>query len=301
MKPRQYNRREFVTTVGQALGTSALLMSPATAFSAHRPAAPFTVGGVIDIILKEIPGAPFAETVDTLKSGSREQPVKGIVSTMFATIPVIEKTAALGANFIIAHEPTFYNHRDDVEWLANDDVYAFKKELLNKHGIAVWRFHDYWHTHKPDGIITGVLKKLEWSSYADAENLQVISLPSAPLKKIAEHCKKKLGIEKVRVMGDLAQDCKRVLLLPGASGGMNHISRVRQIKPDVLIVGELSEWETSEYIRDAEAMGRKVSLIVLGHAVSEEPGMEWLVSWLQPRVPGIGVTHIKAGNPFTFL
>ena len=69
-------------------------------------------------------------------------------------------------------------------------------------------------------------------------------------------------------------------------------------KPDVLVVGEVHEWETAEYIRDAQAMGSPMSLIVLGHAESEEPGMEWLVPWLQPRVGEIKVKHIASHNPF---
>jgi putative NIF3 family GTP cyclohydrolase 1 type 2 len=36
-----------------------------------------------------------------------EQKVSGIVTTMFPTIEVIEKTAKVGANFIIAHETPF--------------------------------------------------------------------------------------------------------------------------------------------------------------------------------------------------
>jgi Tfp pilus assembly ATPase PilU len=71
--------------------------------------------------------------------------------------------------------------------------------------------------------------------------------------------------------------------------------------PDVLIVGEVHEWETAEYIRDARLMGGKTSLIVLGHSVSEEPGMEWLVQWLQPKVPGMPIRHIASGEPFSWL
>ena len=36
-----------------------------------------------------------------------EQEVTGIVTTMFPTIEVIERTAKAGANFIIAHETPF--------------------------------------------------------------------------------------------------------------------------------------------------------------------------------------------------
>jgi putative NIF3 family GTP cyclohydrolase 1 type 2 len=68
----------------------------------------------------------------------------------------------------------------------------------------------------------------------------------------------------------------------------------------LIIVGELAEWETAEYVRDSRAMGTKRSLIVLGHSQSEEPGMKWLVQWLQPKIKDIKVTHVPSNNPFTF-
>ena len=128
------SRRTFLAKMGFMLGTSGALTSlgSAKANSFNFPHAKMTVQQVIDLILTTIPGAPFKETVDTLKSGDGQQEVKGIVSTMFATVEVIRQSAALGANFIIAHEPTFYNHRDDVAWLEGDQVFQFKNELLKK-------------------------------------------------------------------------------------------------------------------------------------------------------------------------
>ena len=70
---------------------------------------------------------------------------------------------------------------------------------------------------------------------------------------------------------------------------------------DLLIVGESSEWETPEYIRDARALGKKWSLIVLGHINSEDPGMEWLVQWLKPKLPGIPIEHLDSGNLFSWV
>src|SRR5215218_7637724 len=99
-------RRQFITTMLKAAArTSAFFLLPGLS-KAQKPAsgaAPVTVQQVIDLILKSIPGTPFAQTVDTIKAGDPNQVVKGIVTTMFATAAVIEKTANLGANFIIAH------------------------------------------------------------------------------------------------------------------------------------------------------------------------------------------------------
>jgi len=230
-----------------------------------------------------------------------DQPVTGIISTSFATVSIIEKAVALNANFIIVHEPTFYNHRDDTDWLNGNDVYEYKMSLLNKHKIVVWRFHDYWHSHRPDGVQAGVLETLGWDKYADKSEPHIITLPSTTLKQLVATVKSKLGIQMVRVIGDSSQPCKRIALLPGAAGGRRQITAINEIKPDLVIVGELSEWETSEYVRDARTMGKNLALIVLGHAVSEEPGMKWLVPWLQPKVPDLTITHIPAQNPLTFM
>ena len=255
----------------------------------------------MDLILKSIPGAPFPKTVDTLKSGSPSQPVTGIVSTMFATAEVIEKAAAAGANFIIVHEPTFYNHADETDWLKGNEVLRYKQDLLTKHGIAVWRFHDYWHSHRPDGIAKGMLSTLQWEKYSDAGNPLLLTMPSTPLQQIIGHVKQKLDIKMVRVIGDTNQACRRVLLLPGAAGGRNQIRAIAEAKPDVVLCGESSEWETPEYVRDARRQGQKLSLVLLGHIMSEAAGMEWLVTWLKPQVPGIKVSYIPSGNPFTYV
>lgn len=297
-----WNRREFVSTLLSAAGGSALFMIPASGITKDlwQPDQGLTVQQVMNLILKSIPNAPFDKTVDTIKSGDPDQKVTGIVTTMFATDEVIEKTAKLGANFIIAHEPTFYNHTDDTAWLENDAVYRYKQNLLNKHKIVVWRFHDYIHAHKPDGVLTGVLTKIGWEKYYNSDNPGVITLPSTSFGSITELVKTKLGIPHVKVIGNKSQLCQRILLAPGAAGGKIQIEAVRKEKPDVLICGELNEWETSEYIRDLRYMGLKTSLIVLGHIVSEEPGLEWLVEWLQPQLPGIPVTHIPSNDAFTW-
>lgn len=262
---------------------------------------PTTVQNILDTIYATIPGAPLAETVDTLKSGSADQPVTGIVSTFMATYPVIERAVALGANFIITHEPTYYSHLDETDWLADDPVYQAKRALLDDNGIAVWRFHDHWHRHQPDGIITGVLRQLGWEAYADTEHRGLCTIPPTSLSDLVAHLKKRLGADLARVVGDPDLVCRRVGLSVGAAGWRyQHMALVRG-KLDVLMCGEVNEWETPEYVRDALAQGRKLGLIVLGHANSEEAGMAYLAEWLAPKVPGIPITHVPAGDPFRLI
>jgi len=299
-----YERRKFLANTAKLAGATMVIGVPGVSFAEGfgQNKATLTVKEVIDIILKEIPGAPFSKTVDQLRSGSMDQQVTGIVTTMFPTIEVIEKTAKAGANFIIAHETPFYNNEDETDWLQQDDAYRYKMDLLNKNKIAVWRFHDYWHSHKPDGIAMGNLIKLGWDKYYDAANPRILTLPkSMPLNKIVALAKEKLGISTVRVVGDLNENCSTIYMAFGYMDSKRQIAAIQQYKPDLILSGETREWETVERVRDGLRMGQKTSLLVLSHAVSEEAGMEYAAKWLQPKVQEIRVTHIASTNPFTFL
>lgn len=196
------------------------------------------------------------------------------------------------------HEPTFYSHTDETDWLEEDEVFLYKKSLLEKNNINVWRFHDYLHTHKPDGVQMGVLSMLGWEKFYNAENPLIVEIPAQSLEKVIEHVKSKLGISTVKYIGDLKTKVTKIALLPGAWGGKNQIETIARYNPDLTIVGELNEWETSEYVRDLRQVKGTGSLIILGHAVSEEPGMQWMVSWIKKLVPEIQVTHIAAEDPF---
>jgi putative NIF3 family GTP cyclohydrolase 1 type 2 len=297
-------RRKFINTVGKLAATSIILAVPgaSNAEKLHWQKSGFTVQQVIDIILKQIQNPRTENTVDKIRSGSSDQQVAGIVTTMFPTIEVIEKTKKLGSNFIIAHETPFFNNPDETDWLKDDDVYKYKVDLLNKYKIAIWRFHDNWHAHKPDGIAMGNLIKLGWEKYYNPQTPRLLTLPqSMTIKSIAELVKKRLGISMLRVVGDLKQECKTIYLAFGYMDPRAQIPVIEQMNPDLILSGETREWETVERVRDGLAIGQKTSLMVLSHAVSEEAGMEYAAQWLQPIVPGVKVTHIPSNNPFTFF
>jgi len=295
------NRRKFLDHSIKSAAALTLLGNSSSFATDYQTKAlkAYTVQDVINLVLKEGNLTPLKETVDTIKSGNPNQPVTGIVTTMFPTISVIEEAAKLKANFIIAHEPSFYNHNDSADWVKNNSVLKEKQALLDKHKIAIWRFHDYCHSLKPDAVSYGVAKKADWLTYYKTGQV-MLTIPKITFQDLVKHLQSSLGISHLRTIGDITQSCEKIALLPGAWGGQRQVSTAETEKPDVLIVGESPEWETIEYIRDARSFGRQISLIVLGHAVSEEPGMEWFTEWFQPKLPEIKITHIASGDPFTW-
>ena len=242
---------------------------------------------------------PQDSTVDTVKFGDPNQEVRGIATTFLATNEVIWNAANTGANLLITHEPTFYNHLDNTDWLAEDPVYLAKRDLLEKLGMVVWRFHDHWHARNPDGISIGVLKHLGWEAYARPENSRICDITPTPLSSLAVFMKRRFGAQRVRVMGPPEMMCSKVGLVVGAAGGEFQISALKDV--DVLVVGEVREWETTEYVRDGALANMHRGLISVGHALSEEPGMKYLADWLSPRVPEVKVRFIPTGDPFRYI
>jgi len=282
-------------------GLAAAAASLPRAARAAQPAEAPTIGAVIEGVLSAIPGAPRRDTVDVVKAGDPSQPCTGVVTTFLATLDVLRKAAGAGANLVITHEPVFYNHLDETAWLAGDRVYEAKRRFIGEKRLVVWRAHDSWHSLKPDPVTIGTLKALGWERFAVKGEEELCDIPPATLASLAATLKQRLGSHGVRFVGDPGLACRRVALSLGAAGRETHVRLLRRTDVDALVVGELQEWETSEYVRDSGAAGWPKGVVVVGHAASEEAGMRELADWLRPRQPALTVTHVPAGDAFTYI
>ena len=257
-----------------------------------------TARQVIDKIKTQI-GAPVdPNTVDTFKAGDPDTPVTGIVSTFMDTYDVLREAVAAGANLIITHEPTFYNHLDQTAFLKGDPVFEQKMAYIRDHHLVIWRFHDEWHWRNPDGIIEGFTEAVDWGKYRRPYEQNIFTLPPTTVGQLAADLQAKLSSRSIRIVGDPLLRVTDVAYVPGASGEDKELKELERDDVQVLVAGESREWETVEYVRDAAAEGRRKALILLGHEISEEAGMEYCARWLRPLFPGLRVTFIPAGEPF---
>jgi putative NIF3 family GTP cyclohydrolase 1 type 2 len=239
------------------------------------------------------------DTVDTFKAGNPDTPVTGVAVTMMATMDVLQRASAKGLNFVITHEPTFYAHLDTPEGIPESDaVWAEKRAFIEKHGMAVWRFHDHWHMRKPDGIEAGNVHALGWEKFQRADNQYLFVIPETTVKELARQVSEKLGSTVVRVVGNPDMKITKVGFSPGAAGSQREIRALEQDDVQVLMVGETREWETVEYAADAVSEGRKKALIVIGHIPSEQPGMEECARWLKGFMKDVPVEFVPARQPF---
>lgn len=247
-----------------------------------------------------------SDTVDTFRAGEPSVAVKGIAVASMATMDVLKKSAAAGANFIITAEPTFFGKSDNPNpppgrgQPANappDPVLTAKKEFIEKNGLVVWRFSDHWRLRKPDPLIQGLSEAMEWTKYQQPGDPSHFVLPAIKLDALAGAVKSKLAIRGgMRVVGDPATEIRTIGLLPGTTALAAALKMLPNV--DAIVAGEVREWESVEYAQDTVTAGMKKGLILTGRVISEEPGMKLCASWLKTLVPETRVEYIVTGDPY---
>lgn len=241
------------------------------------------------------------QTVDTFKEGDTSNVITGIAVAFMATHEVLKKAIEMNCNLIITHEPTYYNHLDNKNEYGNDEIVNMKRQFINDNHLIIWRFHDHWHRTKPDGIYVGVTNKLDWEQNLVAGTNNVFEFKPQTLMEFTNTIQNTFNEANIRVVGDPNMKFTKAALILGAPGSNSQISLLQEKEIEVIVAGETREWETVEYVRDAVSMGKKKAVILAGHLISEEAGMEYCAEWLSTFIKDVPIHFIPAKDPFWTL
>ena len=257
-----------------------------------------TAGEIVDRIKQHL-GVPWRDATyrDTFKFGGPDTVVKGIATTVFCSFDLVRRASDAGLNMIIPHEDTYWNDRDDVSMVNGDPFYKTKVDFMQKHDTVVFRIHDHMHAQRPDFTYVGLARELGLTKYETAPNSHRFVVPETTLGALATQLQKQSGARALRVVGDPSAKVSRIQLGVGyATPAINNVA------VDVVISGEQQEadgaLDSPAYILDAVTVGVAKGLIMLGHAISEEPGMHEMAEWIKGFVPEIPVRLVRAGEPF---
>jgi putative NIF3 family GTP cyclohydrolase 1 type 2 len=234
-----------------------------------------------------------AEGRDTFKAGNPGTEVRGIATTGMSTFDLLRRASAKGRNLVITHEPTFYNDRDLSAGLEADPIYLAKQRFIAGNSLVVWRFHDHAHALRPDPLIAGSARALGWTQYASPTDPRLYVVPATTLRALAAEVARRLNGRTIRIVGDPDMKVTRIALGPGY--GMPALTS----EVDVSVGGETPESAgNAEYALDAAAAGRPKGMIVLGHMLSEDHGMQEVAEWLRTFLTDLPIEFIAAGEPF---
>jgi putative NIF3 family GTP cyclohydrolase 1 type 2 len=297
------SRREFVRLT--AAGAAA---SPFVVTRPRIEAAAITAQQIVDRIKTNLGVVWQATSVDTFKAGDPSTPITGVVTTSLATIDVMRRAVKAGANMVITSGPTFYSRADSPMPAAGrgrgaatppppDPVFVAKNEFITANKLVVWRFSDHWKARTPDPFAQGLVDALGWANRAGRNDPSRVSLPAVTLDALAADVKSKLGSRGgMRVVGNPRARLRTVGLLPGTIPIQGVLALLPAV--DVVVAGEIREWESSEYARDTVTAGRDKALILIGRTLSEDAGMNVCARWLESIVPEAPVRWMPAGDPY---
>lgn len=220
--------------------------------------------------------------------GDPDIEITGVMVAFFPTVEVIERCAAEGINMLLVHEllqmPYPWRGEGNLEQHLTWPVNFNRISRLAKHDITLFRAHgtlDKFCIHQAFVDLLGL-----GDPVVDHDYYSIYGMEPQTVHELAEDVKRRTRMDAVRVTGDLDRTVSRVGLPWGGTGlsvNAGFLNCVINNAPDVLIAGESDEY-AMRMVRDCD-----LPLIETGHAVSEEPGLEWFAGYLSEQFPGLRV------------
>lgn len=280
------SRRQFAMMVGAGLASAKL---------AWAQNGTLTAGDVVDRIQTNL-GIPWNGKGyrDTFKIGMPDMTVTGIATSFGGNLRVLQLAREAGMNMVIVHEPTFYSDGDRIDLVKDDPLYHLKLDWANENHMVVWRIHDNWHAHKPDGIQLGWNDDLNWVQYEVNRNARLWDLPPTTLTGLAKSLARTLPSQSLRIIGD--PNTRVVRLTYGGHGLTQNMTAIQQA--DCIIVSEAREYDSFEYVRDYVYTYPQKGAIFISHEAGEDMGMDEFARFLKPLVPEVPIRWIPTTDEF---
>jgi hypothetical protein len=256
-------------------------------------AAVLTAQDIVTRVKTTLGGEWPASGTDGFKSGDPSTPVKGIATTAMATMDVLKQAATAGTRLVFTYEPTFFGRQDSIA--PDDPVFKAKHEFIEKNGLVVFRLREHWQARKENDMLTGLADSLGWSKYRVKPDDTLYDIPAATAEDTVALIRRMLNLRGgLRAVGDRNARVRRVMLHPGVMTPA--LMWQRYSETDLIVAGEVREWENTHYAADIFTAGEKRGLVTIGRIASEDPGMRACADWLKTVVKDLPTRWIAAGD-----
>ncbi|WP_022668408.1 Nif3-like dinuclear metal center hexameric protein [Desulfospira joergensenii] len=240
-------------------------------------------------ILSMVDGfAPFdlAENWDNsgLQSGNLAWPVKKILVSLDITLPVMEAAASWGADLVLSHHPLMMNPEKRIDFgampgqaiaiSAREKICILSAHTnldkalngLNDHFAGIIGLENLVPFYSPPGSFPREEEPAGLGRIGDlGKNIR--------LKDLVEDVKKRLGLDRARVTGDLEGEISRVAVCTGSGGSL--VQEFLDSSAQLYITGDLKYHDA----RQIQAGGK--ASVDVGHFGSEIIAVDLLTQQLE--------------------
>ena len=305
----EVQRREFLARMGSALGCAGATSSvglfgvraDARAEGSVEVAKRLpTTTEIREYLLRNSPWVKANNTVDTVKCGDPERPVKKAGVAWFPSIWDIRAAIRAGCDLLIVHEPTFWEHSAAEQRWRDRGPGIAKSKALTESGLVILRAHDTWDNWPEIGIRDSWAKYLGFTKrLREGSSLRwtaVYEIPVTTLRGFAQQVADRirpLGEDSVQVIGDAETKVSHPAVGVGCAVPDQEMV---EFGADVLVMcyDGASYWASRERLHE---MG--VSIVTVEHGTSEMPGLMSLRDHLGRQFPAVEFIWI-AEHPRTW-
>jgi putative NIF3 family GTP cyclohydrolase 1 type 2 len=270
------------------------------------------VSDLMDFFKKRGSWVNWNKTCDQILWGSPDVEIKGISVGWKPSQKNLKEAYHRGHNVFITHEPLYLAevnkfrvicggsaHKFDspIEakyFLEENDCWLQKKEWLQSIEMVVVRCHDFWDDYPEIGVhgswakwLGFVEKPIETAKYYEVHDLGELSLKNL-LARIYPKLKE-LGQAVLQYIGELDRKVHRIGL---GTGAITDYRIMLGMGADVLLLTDDGTrlWESGQFSHDSG-----IPIILVNHAVAEEPGIRALSNYLKSNFPSIDIEAVPDG------
>lgn len=257
-------------------------------------------GEVLDRLLSVADWVDRTNTVDTIIIGNPQKEITKVLVSLYPDMRAVKHAVENNFDMLITHEPTFWNHIDEVEGLnemkdnsPKKKTGLSKKKLIDDNGLVILRNHDVWDRMPEIGIPWAWAQFLEfkvgpaeigavgYQHRYDIEPEALDELAKRVARKTAE-----IGEPGVQVVGDGNRKVSRIGIGTGCATGLESFINMGC---DAAIVSDdgCIYWKDIKWAIDID-----FPIIRVNHATSEEPGMVTLTDYMNKHFHGLNAVHL---------
>ncbi|MBA4388355.1 MAG: hypothetical protein C0404_10265 [Verrucomicrobia bacterium] len=246
------------------------------------------------------------KSVDRVIAGDPEKDIRFCMVTWISSMMACKTAIERGADMLITHEPTFYEHWDKSQ-TEEASLTKAKRRFINDSGLVILRIHDVWDCYPELGIpwawarFIGMGPKPVSGTDAPAARettVQGIQRPSTMFRydidpttagELAHRVASRtadLGEPKVQFIGEENAIVSKIGI---GTGCLCWPASFMELGCDCSVVCDdgTSYWRSLQYAEDA---GHPV--IRVNHGTAEEPGMMTMAKYINDNMPGVRAEYL---------
>lgn len=232
------------------------------------------------------------DTVDGIIIGDPDKDIHRALITWISSMDAVREAIERGFDLLVTHEPTFYAHRGERNYMESSDVAREKKRIIDESELVVLRNHDCWDRMPQIGIPWSWARFLELGNepalVGDAGYQHRYDIEPTTLDELARRVALKtalMGEPVIQVVGDGAATVSKVGIGTGCGC---RIDVYRDMECDVSIVCDDG---TSWWAELQRAIDARHPVIRVNHGSSEDPGMVSLTRYINETFSGVTAEH----------